>query len=163
MHRIGMTGRTLALLTVLLFAAPVAGAAQGSPVEGAWLVTSWEENPVQAGLILFTKTHYSIMAVFGEEPRATYEGQLTGDAVAAAYNPILANTGRYEIDGDQIKTRALVAKDPNYMSRWPENESVMSFRIDGDGMLHLTFGAGGPGGGQTAILRPVDDAEFNPS
>ncbi|MFV1986219.1 MAG: hypothetical protein ACC682_03005 [Gemmatimonadota bacterium] len=80
--------------------------------------------------------------------------------LSAAYASFIANTGRYVVEGDQIKTRAYVAKDPNYMGDWPDNESTYTFRIDDEGMLHLTFGTG-PGSGRTAILRPVDDAEMD--
>ncbi len=154
----------LAVLAVATMASPGAGVAQSTPVEGAWLVTGWEVDggtrQAQSGLILFTKTHYSVMFVFGDEPRARYEDSLEGDALSEAYGSFVANTGRYVVEGDQIKTRAYVAKDPNYMGDWPENESTYTYRIDDEGMLHLTFGAGGPGAGTTAILRPVDDAEM---
>ena len=154
----------LAVLAVATIASPGAGVAQSTPVEGAWLVTGWEADggtrQAQAGLFLFTKTHYSVMFVLGDEPRARYEDSLEGESLVAAYESFVANTGRYVVEGDQVKTRAYVARDPNYMGDFPDNESTYTFRIDDEGMLHLTFGAGGPGAGATAILRPVDDAEM---
>ena len=141
---------------------PAAASAQTTPVEGAWVVTEWHspdgeamEN-TQPGLFVFTKTHYSVMFVLGGEPRAGYEEEMSDEQIIEAYGSFVANSGRYEVEGDRITTRAYVAKDPNYMNGWPENQQTYEFRIDDEGMLHLSFG-GGPGAGMTAVARPVDD------
>ena len=34
-------------------------------------------------------------------------------------------------------TRTAIAKDPNFMGAWPENERIFTFEIDGD-QLQLT-------------------------
>ncbi len=51
-----------------------------------------------------------------------------------AYDSFIANSGRYEGDGNILKTRAYVAKDPNYMGNWPENEATYEFEQDGDAL-----------------------------
>ena len=125
-----------------------------NPLEGAWVVTSWtdtegnvQEEP-QPALYVFTPTHYSVMFATGSEQRATYESDDIGDAEKlAAYDTFIANSGRYEIEGNILKTRAYVAKDPNYMGGWPENEVNYEFERDGDTLTirNLVLEAGGTG------------------
>jgi hypothetical protein len=88
------------------------------------------------------------MIATGDDQRATYEGDDIGDAEKlAAYDTFVANSGRYEIEGNILKTRAYVAKDPNYMGGWPENEVNYEFERDGDTLTirNLVFVAGGTG------------------
>lgn len=130
---------------------PVASA---NPVEGAWIVTSWadaegnvQEEP-QPAMYVFTPTHYSVMFATGSDQRATYEGDDMSDAEKlGAYDTFVANSGRYEIEGNMLKTRAYVAKDPNYMGEWPENEVNYEFERDGDTLTlkNLVFGDGATG------------------
>ncbi len=93
------------------------------------------------------------MIAAAEEPRTRYEGEdLTNVEKVGAYNTFIANSGRYEIDGSTLKTRAFVAKDPNYMGDWPENETIYEFERDGDKLVikNVTFG------GFTSTLRQVE-------
>jgi len=127
-----------------------------SPVMGAWVVEGWSENGQAVpnplpGLYIFTSTHYSVMFASGDGPRARYEGdEMTDAEMLAAYRTITANSGRYEVAGDQITTRAYVAKDPNYMGSWPDNAVTFTFRMEGNRM-HLTFQ-----NGWTVTLRKVE-------
>lgn len=140
---------------------PLPGAAAAAtPLEGAWVVTSWTDadgntnDDPQPALYIFTPTHYSIMIAQGDEPRAGYEGDDMSDAEKlGAYDTLIANAGRYEIDGNVLKTRAYVAKDPNYMGGWPENEATYEFELDGDSLTikSLTFAIG-----FTSTLRQVE-------
>ncbi len=138
---------------------PLAGAAH-SPLEGAWIVTSWTDadgntnDDPQPALYVFTPTHYSIMIAQGEEPRAGYEGDdMADNEKVGAYDSFIANSGRYEVDGNVLKTRAYVAKDPNYMGDWPENEATYEFAQDGEALTikSLTFAIG-----FTITLRQVE-------
>ena len=146
------------MLLAIGLALPAAVDAQETPVAGAWVVTSWQipdgelnEQP-QPGLFVFTRTHYSIMFVLGAEPRARYTGEEMTDAdMLAAYTTVVANSGRYEVKGNELTTRAYVAKNPNYMGDWPDNAATYTFEIDGEGMLHLTWS-----NGLKAIMRQVD-------
>ncbi len=139
---------------------PLAGAAAQSPLEGAWIVTSWTDadgntnDDPQPALYVFTPTHYSIMIAQGEVPRAGYEGDDMADSdKVGAYDSFIANSGRYEVDGNVLKTRAYVAEDPNYMGDWPENEATYEFAQDGDTLTikSLTFAIG-----FTTTLRQVE-------
>ena len=134
--------------------------AAATSLEGAWVVTSWTDadgntnDDPQPALYIFTATHYSIMIAQGDEPRAGYEGDDMTDAEKlGAYDTLIANAGRYEIDGNVLKTRAYVAKDTNYMGGWPENEATYEFERDGDSLTikSLTFAIG-----FTSTLRQVE-------
>ena len=165
MRRIASQTVAVGILAAALLAYATPGAAQEStPVEGAWVVTSWTSPngdtnaESQPGLFVFTKTHYSIMFVNTPEPRAQYTGEQMTDADRiAAYPTFTANSGRYEVSGNELTTRAFVAKDPNYMGAWPENAVTYTFEIDAEGMLHLTWGSdAGAASGWKAIMRQVE-------
>ena len=66
------------------------------------------------------------------EPRPTYEDDQTDEHKVIAYDGFTANTGRYEVDGSILKTRAFVAKDTNFMGGWPDTETNYEFAVDGD-------------------------------
>jgi len=127
-----------------------------SPVEGAWRVTKSEvdgnvnESP-QPALFIFTSTHYSIMIATGDEPRAQSAGEQSTDSEkVVAHDSFVANSGRYEIDGNTIKIRAWVAKSPNYMGGWPDNEQSLEFERDGD---TLTISGVGPTNSNFTLQR----------
>lgn len=139
-------------------AEPLAAAA--GPVEGAWVATSvtdpdgnTNEQP-QPALYVFTGNHYSIMFATGDEPRATAAGDEETDAEkVASYDSFVANSGRYEIDGNLLKTRAYVARVPAYMNAWPDNETSYEFSVDGD---TLTLTSQGINAGTVTTLRQVE-------
>lgn len=139
--------------------APVAAASSG-PLEGAWVATSvtdadgnTNEEP-QASLYVFTGTHYSIMFASGDGPRPVTAGdEMTDAEKIVAYDNFVANSGRYEIDGNLLKTRARVARSPDYMAQWPDNEVTYEFELDGDS-LRLTNRGFAPG--TVTMLRRVE-------
>jgi hypothetical protein len=118
---------------------------QASTLSGAWLLASVTDTAgnvneaPQPGLAVITGTHYSMMYVNGNERRERYPGDSpTNTERLAAYNTFIANSGRYEVDGDQLTFQAYVAKDPNYMGDWPDNGVTVTFQVDGD-TLHWTW------------------------
>ena len=127
------------------FTIPVALA--DTPLEGAWIVSSWEDldgdaiaDP-QPGLFIFTSTNYSIMYVNTSVPRPLYdeENDQTDAETLAAYASLTANSGGYEIDGNTFTTYAYVAKDTNYMGGFPENGTEYEFERDGDKLIVTTL------------------------
>jgi len=141
---------------------PAAG--QGSAeLAGGWIVTRWTSadgavnSSPQRGLFVFTQSgNYSIMYVPGTEPRPRYSGETMTDAeTLAAYGSLVANSGRYTVEGDTITYEAFVAKDPNYMADFNvqtrANATRMTFRID-NGILTLKW-LSGRSVGQSATLR----------
>jgi hypothetical protein len=163
MRRIASQPGVLGILAAALLASPTPCLGQeGTPLEGAWVITSWTSPggdtnvEPQPGLLVFTKTHYSIMFVPGSELRTRWTGEEMTDAeMVAAYTTVIANSGRYDVNANELTTRAFVAKNPNYMGDWPDNEVTYTFEIDGEGRLHLTWG-GGPTSAWKAVLRQVD-------
>jgi ketosteroid isomerase-like protein len=117
-----------------------AAAAAATPMQGAWIVTSWTDaegitnDEPQPALYVFTPTHYSIMIAQSAEARTRFGDidEPTDSEKVGAYDTFIANSGRYEMDGNTFKTRAFVAKNPNYMGdRW-DNEEVYEIERDGD-------------------------------
>ena len=145
------TPRSLALLlacVALPAALPFAANAQLS-VEGAWTVSEWtidgEASPTQPGIFIFTSTHYSFFFVSQAEERASpaqpEAGGMTDAEKVVAYDEFTANAGRYAIEGNTLTTRAYMAKNPGYMSAWPDNAQEFTVEREGD-TLSLTFGNG---------------------
>jgi len=142
----GLLFRSLLFLAAGFLTTPATGVAQDeSPVQGAWIVSGVESadgtvnSSVQPGLFLFTGTHYSTMIARGDEPRARFAAdEATDEERLEAYGSFIANSGRYEVAGDEITTRAYVAKNPNYMGDWPDNAQTYTFAVDSDQLL-LTF------------------------
>ena len=154
----------LLVLPVVVFVSP-AFAQDNSPLMGAWIVTAWESadgeehSSPQPGLFLFTQNHYSIMMVDTDEARPVLaRGEATESQLVAAWSPFTANSGRYEVSGDQITRQVYVAKNPGVMAGFwlfPENGQPIQFHVTADGeTLHLTFG-----NGSKTTLRQVDGSE----
>lgn len=149
------------LITALCSIALVGTASAETPLEGAWLLTETQDadgnvdsDPL-GGLRIFTSTHYSEMYAIGEKPRALMDEENPSDEqIITAYESIIANSGRYDIEGDKFMTRAYVAKYPNYMDDWPENVTTFSYSIDGDALM-LKYESG-PFAGTTHIHRRVE-------
>ncbi len=145
--------RTLGIAAALAILTAVAAGWRATPnqdaaLQGAWVLTSVSDtsgnvnSEPQPGLFVFTGTHYSMMFVNRAEPREQFAANPATDAErVAAFNSVTANSGRYEVNGDEITYRAYLAKNPNYMGGWPENESTVAFRIEGD-TLHWTWSDG---------------------
>ncbi len=133
--------RVPALAASLALAGSVA--AQESSIVGSWITASWEgQDDFQPGLLIFTETNYSIMFVVPGMTRERYDGETMTDVeMVAAFNTLVANSGRYTRSGDEITTEAYVTLNPNYMADWGENHMTYTFRVEGD-MLHLTWPEG---------------------
>lgn len=101
-----------------------APASAASPVEGVWRiaeVTVTGANPSTTvdppSVIIFAKTHYSMMRVNGGAERALFKAVVPeSEEKIAAYDSFIANTGTYELNGMTLTVRPTVAKHPNYMS-----------------------------------------------
>lgn len=166
MRRVPTIALGLALLLALSGSWQLAQAQGSSDLTGGWIVTSWTAsdgtaNPdPQRGLFLFTATgQYSMMYVPGSEPRATYEGETQTDSeTLASYGSFIANSGRYTVEGSTIVYEAYMAKDPNYMAAWnaaePGNPRTLTYSIDGDGTLTLTWTDGQNPGLKATLRRP---------
>ena len=81
-----------------------------------------------AGLYIFAGTHYSMMAASPERPDITDLSKATADEVRALYGPMMGNAGVYEIAGNQVTIRPVVAKIPVVMK--PGAYEVYEFTIE---------------------------------
>lgn len=92
-------------------------------------------NP-QPSVYIFTRNHYSIMFVPGEEPRpetSSTVAELTEEQMLGSFRTFVANSGTYEMEGNLITTSVIVARVPGYMSVTSEYQ----YRIE-QGTLWLT-------------------------
>ena len=118
----------MAMLRLIFLAGACVGLfAEDSPLVGAWQLDSAQS--MQAGLYLFTPTHYSMVLAATGRPDVADTSKATADELRAMWGPLLANAGTYEISGDLITIHPLVAKIPVVMKAGA-NE-VYQFRVEG--------------------------------
>ena len=112
--------------------------AQTRSLEGAWKVVSLRSTgadsatavTVQPSLYIFTRRHYSMMRVTGNEPRAVPATDDFTDAESlAAFNSFIANTGTYEVVGRTLTIHPIVARVPNFSAGGSDK---YQFRVKGD-------------------------------
>lgn len=152
--------RSLLAAAVLMTPFALRGQSYGD-LAGGWVVTSWTapdgevvEAP-QPGLFLFTaQGQYSMMYVPASEPRPVLGEEPTAAAVAEAFGTVIANSGRYRLNGNEIAYEAFVAKSPDYMADWdPDNGGnlqTLIMSITG-GVLTLEW----PNGRKATLQRPA--------
>jgi hypothetical protein len=113
---------------------------------GAWRLTELKRTGPKAetlknppGLLIFTGKHWSRMYVDSDQPRSEIRGDLEKAPAAeilASWGPFVAASGTYEVSGNTLTCRTLIAKNPNVMA--PGNvAAVYTFRIEGN-MLTMT-------------------------
>lgn len=139
MRRVNALTSTLVLIALLALVGPVR--AQESPLVGAWITTGWDgqEGGSAPGLLIFTETNYSMMFVPAGMTRAAWPDDGPTDAdLVAAFNTLVANSGRYTWTGDEFTTEAYVSLSPPYMAAWGENHETFTFRVEGE-TLHVTW------------------------
>jgi hypothetical protein len=100
--------------------------AADNPLQGAWQVTNANG---MTGIFIFSAKYYSMMAASTERPEITDLSKATADEVRALYGPMIGNAGAYEISGNQVTIRPVVAKIPLVMK--PGAYEVYEFMIEG--------------------------------
>ncbi len=140
-------------LTVLLVLVVAAGSflalgpartTDATVVEGVWKlvhVTTADQDfdTTQPSIVLFTAGHYAAVSVRGAEPRETFPEEPTDEQRLAAWRRFFANAGTYEVHGNEIHTKVIVARNPNLTAEQAEFSST--FEVDGDTMVR-TFSNG---------------------
>ena len=110
-----------------------------SAVEGVWKTVhvtitndegTQENETTTPTLTIFTEGHYASLRV-GE--RETLPAEPTDEQLLAAWRPFNANAGTYEVYGNEIRTKVIVAKSPNATATQRERSST--FEVDGDTLI----------------------------
>ncbi len=146
---------------------PLPGAAtSASPLEGAWVVTSLQSSdgtaidPAGPGQFIFLDGRYSAVYTVGVTERRKSEKAFdpTEEEMVEQHETIIVNSGTYQVEGNELTLRPLVAKSPEYIG----GSSIMEFSVDGDTLTakirQLTSANGiSPEGaiGSTMTLRRV--------
>jgi hypothetical protein len=115
------------IVSLILMAALGAALAADSPLVGVWQLDFG--TSAQAGLYLFTPTHYSMVLAATDRPDVADTNEATADELRAIWGPLLANAGTYDVSGDLITIYPAVAKLPVVMKAGA-NE-VYRFHIEG--------------------------------
>jgi hypothetical protein len=136
--------------SLILVAALGTAFAADSPLVGVWQLDSGPS--AQAGLYLFTPTHYSMVLAATDRPDVADTNKATADELRALWGPLLANAGTYDISGDLLTIRPTVAKIPVVMKAGA-NE-VYRFHIEGTALtLQQVRNARGITVAQAATLK----------
>jgi hypothetical protein len=112
--------------------APIVRAAD-NPLLGAWQVM--DASGRSAGLYIFANNHYSMMVAATDRPDITDLSKASIDELRNLYAPMTGNAGVYEIEGNAVTIRPIVAKIPVVMK--PGAFEVYGFRVE-DNTLFLT-------------------------
>jgi len=135
--------------SLLLVAALGTAFAADSPLVGVWQL---DAGPAQAGLYMFTPTHYSMMLAATDRPDVADANKATADELRAIWGPLLANAGTYEISGDLITIHPVAAKFPVVMKNGATE--VYRFHVDGKTLtLQQVRNARGVAVAQANILK----------
>ena len=138
----------MARLLVVLFSVAsltgteVAGQSKREPLPGVWqavevtvagrgarTITVPEPRP---NLIIVTARHYSRVEVHAEGPRPIPADLTKANAteLRAVWGPFVGEAGTYEVTGNRITMRPIVAKDPAVMG--PGSFITYSYKLDRD-------------------------------
>ena len=137
-------------------------------IEGVWRVSridrDFRQEPnrdPEPSLIIFTAQHYSIIWILGDESMQPYAERwsATDDEKRQRFGEVSVNAGTYEVEGSQIKTFPLVARDPEFIGgyflsdyTWRNGNLILTlldeYSFDGvqhpwakgsSGQIHLTL------------------------
>ena len=119
--------RHLGAVILLVIGVAAAAIAQSRPsIEGAWRVTEVTQlgpsattnTKPQPGLYLFTAKHYSIVRVLSDDARPDEPedaDRATAAELRAAWGPLQAQSGSYEIAGGTLNLTPVITKRPQAM------------------------------------------------
>jgi hypothetical protein len=131
-------------LAIASLSTAVTASAQSTKLQGAWKRVETRTvgaNPttntnLQPSLYIFTAKHYSMVVDLGDAPRPkapTDVSKATAQELAAVWEPFAANAGTYEVKGNEITIRPIVAKNPQVMSAGAYR--VYSYKFEGDVLI----------------------------
>lgn len=156
-----MRSAALAVLVVVLLAPSGLESQQAAEgLEGAWRITEVMRpgtrtiDAPQPGILLFTGSYYSHQLITGAQPRPDLPtGVVSAEDILMVWNPFTANAGTFEISGNTMTRRPLVAKSPDTMAPGAFNE--YTFRLSADTLWVTTVGTEGGPARNPATMRYV--------
>jgi Lipocalin-like domain len=81
-------------------------------------------------LYIFTGKHYSMMFATTDRPQIDDASKATADELRAMWGPLAANAGTYDVSGNLVTIRPIVAKIPVVMK--PGRERSVCVRVEGN-------------------------------
>jgi len=133
---------------------------QVPPIYGVWQVVEQTIDGrtlsgvnLGLGFHVYTPKYFAVVRESGTPPRAALDNLDTATAaqLLAAWGPFVAQVGTYEMSGDLVTERVLVAKDvANMQSRGAG--VVRRYRLEGNTM---TIEPSREGGGRNATLKLI--------
>jgi hypothetical protein len=130
---------SLMLFTTALLTVATEAQSKAQVVTGAWRLTEMKRSGTNAetlknpqGLLIFTGKHWSRMYVDSDQPRPQIRdlNKAAAAEIIASWASFVAASGTYEVSGNTLTTRALIAKNPNVAE--PGNFWVYTFKIEGN-------------------------------
>jgi hypothetical protein len=128
-----------------------------SPLDGAWRMVEIREangtvSRTQPGIRVFKDGYFGLVRVNGTSPRpATIPPNATPEEAMAVLGPFAAQAGTFEVSGQTVTERSLVAKNPAGMA--PGNFARINWRIRGDSLwMTLVESQTGPATDQATRL-----------
>ena len=154
-----MTRARFLMLVALtcVFVTSNAGAQSSGSLKGAWKIVAVTaadgkvDTAPQPGLYVFSDKHYSIQWVNGARPATAGTTSPDKDRLAA-YDAFIANTGTYEVKGNTLTTKPIVAKNPSVMGTTAPSE----LRFEGTSVVHVTSANPGGTGKTTVKLQRIE-------
>ena len=126
--------RVMLVLVAVLLALPTLAVAQS--IEGAWRLEEFESanlpSPAETpGLMILADGRYSRVFVRGREPRQPIGPDATPAEQLASWNPFIANSGTYTLEGSTLTLDIVVAKVAGVMG----TSTTVEVEFDGDALL----------------------------
>jgi hypothetical protein len=127
-----------AILTIGVLSSPANAQLKPTSLTGTWQLTETKITGPDArtisnvaGLLIFTGTHYSRIYIASDIPRKAIKdpNSATAAELLSTWGPFVAASGTYDIDGDTVNLRPLIAKNPQVMA--PGVDDVFSFKLKG--------------------------------
>jgi hypothetical protein len=138
-----------------------------SPVVGVWRVSEittpgrngTTNTSPQPNVFMLTTHYFSHNGVISDAPRPELPPSptLTDKDIADAAKPFLSNAGTYELKGNEIVVRPIVALNPHYMRAG--FSKTYSFRLEGKDTLWLSQTATADGAIQDPVMLKLTRLE----
>lgn len=109
------------------------------PLEGSWTLKAVEFataedstliDPAQPGRFIFADGQYTLIWTYKRTPREPFAdlSNWQNEEMVTAFQTIVFNSGKYEIDGDNVETTADLARVPGFEG----GQQFYEFEIEGD-------------------------------